>query len=161
MFYVQGRGLGPRYGPIWVIFLVVLFGLFLTGREREAWVFFIAFGVVGGVASEVLRRRRLRLSETWLTVHGTVEACDIFTVGNAETRIWYQVEVSYSFVAAGEYRSGHHIRQFDREESAEAFVDAIKGRQVLVNYDPRDPETSSLVEWSLDALSAGVGQPTA
>jgi len=51
----------------------------------------------------------------------------------------------------GEFWSGFFARDFDTESEAWAFVDALKGKTLLVNYRPDNHEVSVLTDSSLRA----------
>ena len=59
-------------------------------------------------------------------------------------------KLAYSYQLDGKYYSGYHTEEFDDEQKAWSFVDALKGQSVQVSYNPRRPEASAIR--NLDSL---------
>jgi len=107
----------------------ILLGLALTAVAvlRPAWQRIKSLGARG-----------------WVTIQGRV--------GSATVRAqhgyipYYLVSVTYTYVPNGEYYSGCYERTFLKKNSAETFASNVKGRMVLVRYQPQQPERSALLE---------------
>lgn len=56
----------------------------------------------------------------------------------------YICEISYSYAVRGEYYAGHFQKVFYREDSANEFVDKLKGEDIFVRYKADSPATSVL-----------------
>ena len=141
---VDGRGLALRVVR-GVIALAYLFSFFSRGHRTTAIVILVG-GLVVGVAAEtgvrLSRRRSLRRAQAWPITQAHIESAKILQIDG---------EIAYSYSVNGEYYSGSHKRQFGNEEEAFAFIDAFKGKTVLVNYDPGNHAVSVLTGSALRA----------
>jgi len=111
----------------------------------ETTVIFIILAVVVVIATikqwpEWFRRVR---STNWPTTSGTIESGDVSTVRYKSSE-YSTATLWYSYYLNGNYYSGYHSQEFDREQKAQSYVDAQKGRAVQISYDPQKPEMSVL-----------------
>ena len=86
--------------------------------------------------------RRAR-STNWHTISGTIESGEVSTVRYKSSEI-STATLWYSYHLNGDYFSGYHTEEFDREQKAQSYVDALKGQVVQICYDPQKPEMSVL-----------------
>jgi hypothetical protein len=70
----------------------------------------------------------------------------------------YDVQVSYRYYVAQEYRYGKYQRHFRKKEPAEAFAETLRGRSLPVRYREDNPNVSVLMERDLEML--GIMQAT-
>ncbi|MDR3739377.1 MAG: DUF3592 domain-containing protein [Terracidiphilus sp.] len=111
------------------------------------------FGLLpGAIAAIGMRRfyqkwRQRSAMEGWPTVDGTVQSGKVHQEGTRN----YWAEITYTYYV-GEYRSGHYVRHFRKEEQADDFVRQLKDKHVQVRYDERKPDTSVLLERDLEMI---------
>lgn len=91
--------------------------------------------------------RRIRTAK-WPVTDGTIEAVNVSAVRSLgrtfQTHENCTAEVSYSYSVAGQFYSGYWTLGFTDEQKAWDFVGPLKGRTVLVHYNPEHPEKSAL-----------------
>jgi hypothetical protein len=146
----DGRGLAVRVVRGGVA-LVYLFTFFSHGHRTTAIVVLVVSLVVGVGAeagARFSRRWWLKRAQAWPITQAHVESGKVLQL---------EGEIAYSYFVNGEYHSGFHKRQFKSEEEAFAFVDALKGKTVLVNYDPGNHGVSVLMD---SALRSAVPDPS-
>jgi hypothetical protein len=80
----------------------------------------------------------------WPSADGQVQTA---TIKKQQQGCW--VEVSYRSYAQQEYHYGKYRRHFARKAAAEAFAEAIRGRNVQVRYRDDKPSESILLEQDL------------
>jgi hypothetical protein len=100
------------------------------------------------------RRFQRRRTEEWPTVQGRIESTSVaqkksFWTGN---RVPFTAELRYSYTIDGQYLSGVYSRQFPTDAEGDEFVRDLQGFNVLVSYNPRRPERSTLTEASVSSL---------
>lgn len=105
-------------------------------------VLFVLLGVVV-VATikqwpECYRRAR---STNWPTTSATIESGEVSTIRYKSSEI-STATPGHSYQLNGNYYSGYHSQEFDREQKAQSYVDAKKGQVVQISFDPQKPETS-------------------
>jgi hypothetical protein len=61
--------------------------------------------------------------------------------GDSAWNVW-SVELTYSYVASGEYYSGSHLLPPESEGEAEELAQRWKDRKLVVRYLPDDPSKS-------------------
>jgi hypothetical protein len=66
-------------------------------------------------------------------------------------------EISYSYSVSNEYYSGFYERGFYSEQGATSFVEALKGKTILVNYSSQEHGASRLTD---SALRAAIPDPS-
>lgn len=111
-----------------------------------AFHYFIAF-IVGGAAVAIrkyIQRVRENKAAMWPSADGQVQTA---TVKKQQQGSW--VEISYRYYARQEYRFGKYRRHFARKAAAEAFADAIRGRNIQVRYRDDNPNESVVLEQDL------------
>ena len=102
-----------------------------------------------------LAQRRIQVigSTAWPMADGK-----IFTgaVRRDDLQGWV-ANITYSYVALGEYYSGVYRRGFRRKKTAEAFLDRFpRNTPVPVRYRPDHSDTSTLLLEDLSLLLAGL-----
>jgi len=111
-----------------------------------AFHYFIAF-IIGGVVIAVrkyLQRVRENQAAMWPSADGQVQTA---TVKKEQYGSW--VEISYRYYAQQEYRYGKYRRHFTRKVAAQAFADAIRGRNIQVRFREDKPGESVVLEQDL------------
>jgi uncharacterized protein DUF3592 len=106
------------------------------------------FAFIIGAAAVAVRKYAQRIRENraamWPSADGQVQTA---TVKKQQQGCW--VEVAYRYYAQQEYRYGTYRRHFARKTAAEAFAEAIRGRNVQVRYRDDKPSESILLEQDL------------
>jgi hypothetical protein len=132
----------------------------VTLYRRGHYMAFYAIGLVGTPAIEVVVRLlespTRKRGETWPIAQAHVESWDVKPIGGGEYG-YYRGEVAYSYAVNSEFWPGFCARDFDTESEAWAFVDALKGKTVLVNYRPDKHDVSALTD---SALRAAIPDPS-
>jgi hypothetical protein len=143
-----------------VLWLNGLFRLFNHGHGTAASTILVA-GVIAAAVVEAwvrpFRRWSLRRAQSWPVAQAHVESASVSQAKAGEYSTCYKGEIAYSYTVDGEYYSGYHARTFDKEEEAWAFVEALKGKTILVNYSPGNHEVSVLTD---SALRAAIPDPS-
>jgi hypothetical protein len=76
---------------------------------------------------------------TWPTAEATVEAADVRSFkGN------YFVDIGYSYAVNSSFVSGCDERSFSSEADASAYADGIRGRRVVIRFNPKNLERSRI-----------------
>lgn len=129
------------------------------GNEDEAMLIVLgAIGFLGvlGIASLVMAwriRRRVRASQNWLSVQGTITDNNVrtHTVRDSDgTYTVYEVIIAYTYKLNGKQYTGHRVRwselHFDVERNAERFAARYPhDSHVWVYFDPEKPEDCTLI----------------
>jgi hypothetical protein len=102
------------------------------------------------------RRWRQKRAAHWPMTQARVESWNVAPVGGGEDG-YYRGEIAYSYSVSDEFWPGFCAREFDTETGAWAFVDALKGKTVLVNYDPGNHALSVPTD---TALRAAIPDPS-
>jgi hypothetical protein len=58
----------------------------------------------------------------------------------------YELRIAYSYRAGGDWYSGFDSWRFDHESEADEASRALRGQNVTICYNPRQPE-QSVVNW--------------
>ena len=99
-------------------------------------------GIAVPLAVAAWRKWKVRHRNSWPTAFGTIE---YLSVAYDENKKGYTATLSYPFEASGEFYAGFYERTFKREKKAESFINQRqRGEKVMVRYDPRDPQVSTL-----------------
>ena len=85
--------------------------------------------------------------QNWPLSEGRIESSTV--AQERESALWYLLptyvsEIGYSYAVRGQYYSGQIYRKFFREQSARRFADKMRGKCVLIRYQPNSPEVSIL-----------------
>lgn len=127
--------------------------------NRGQYIAMYVLGLVGTPAIEAAARLiespRRKRAEAWPVTQAHVESWTVSRVGDGQYS-YHRGEVAYSSAVCGEFWSGFYTRDFDTEGEAWAFVDALKGKTVLVNYRPDRHDVSALTD---SALRAAIPDP--
>jgi hypothetical protein len=99
------------------------------------------------------KRKRV---ETWPITQAHVESASVSRIGDGEYS-YHRGELAYSYSVDNEYWSGFCARDFDKEEEAWAFVDALKGKTLYANYSPDQHNVSALTD---AAILAAIPDPS-
>ncbi len=112
------------------------------------------FGLIpGALAAYGVRRiyqkwRQNRAISGWPATDATIQSAQVHKQG-----MWsFWAEVTYTYYV-GEYRLGHYVRQFRREEHADEFVRQVKDKRVQVHYDIATPDTSVILDRDLEMIA--------
>lgn len=78
------------------------------------------------------------------------------TVHHEGTRS-YWAEITYSYYV-GEYRAGHYLRHFRKEEQADDFIRQLKDKRIQVHYNDADPDKSVILDRDIEMIALLVPQ---
>jgi hypothetical protein len=119
------------------------------------WLVMLAVGWLKPLWRWIQRNRASR----WPTVSGQIESV---TVSEAKRSFLstsprgsspsYTAELGYSYFTAGNVEAGFYKRDFGTEGEASEFVRELKGKPVVVHYNPNKPSASTLSEASIESL---------
>jgi len=118
-------------------------------------VFDPGFSVRLTIALFRLATRRIQVvgSTAWPMADGKIFTGDV----RADDLQGWVTDITYSYVAFGEYYSGTYRRGFRRKKRAEAFLERLPRNTPLpVPYKPGRPETSTLLLSDLGLLLSGL-----
>lgn len=59
----------------------------------------------------------------------------------------YELQVAYSYRAAGDWYSGYEARRFSRETDADEASRAMRRQSLVIRYNPQRPE-QSVLHWT-------------
>jgi hypothetical protein len=142
-----------------VLGLPLALGAAMLFKRGHHTAFFV-LALLGGPAIEVVARlfesHRRKLAENWPMTQARVESGSVSRIGNGHYAC-HRAELAYSYSVNNEFWPGFHARDFDRESEAWNFVNALKGKTVLVNYSPGKNEVSALTD---SALRAAIPDPS-
>ena len=142
-----------------VLGLPLAIGAAMLFKRGHRTVFFV-LALLGGPAIEVVARLfesyRRKLAENWPIAQARVESGSVSRIGNGHFAC-HRAELAYSYSVNNEFWPGFHARDFDRESEAWDFVNALKGKTVLVNYSPGKHGVSALTD---PALRAAIPDPS-
>ena len=93
--------------------------------------------------------RRFRGWQSWPLAQGHVEESTSREVRTRNSHYWV-VEVAYSYEISGQFYSGRFTRDFFHERDASEFETQMRGRNVLIRYNPQAVERSRLDSASND-----------
>jgi len=96
---------------------------------------------------------------TWPTVSGQIESVTVseakrsfFSSSPRGSSTSYVAELGYSYSTAGNVEAGFYKREFGTEGEASEFVRDLKGKPVVVHYNPNKPSGSTLSDASIESL---------
>jgi hypothetical protein len=122
----------------------------------EFWRVFdptLAIRLVVGLYRFMQRRVQVMGSTDWPMGDGRITDIKIF---RDELQGW-AVEITYFYVALGEYYSGKYRRSFRRKKSAQAFLERLPPQTAIpVRYKPQKAEVSALLMTDMSLLLAGL-----
>ena len=109
-----------------------------------------------GFAQPLWRWLKRQRAQGWPTVPGRIESVEVkkklFAArGN---RLRYAAELAYKYALEGQYHSGRYRRDFAYEQEGWEFARDLKGKSVLVSYNPSNPAKSLLLEDAVNTLLA-------
>jgi hypothetical protein len=124
----------------WIVYLWL--PIFLFGWLKPLWRW--------------IQRRR---AASWPTTTGEIQSVSvdeakrffISTTPRGKSQE-YVAELGYRYSLAGVVEAGFYKRDSATEEEAEEFVRALKGKPVLVQYNPHDQSKSTLSDASIESL---------
>jgi Protein of unknown function (DUF3592) len=126
----------------WPWFVYVWLGLIFAGWLKPLWP----------------RIQRQRVSR-WPTVSGQIESVTVseakwsfFSGSRRGSSPSYVAELGYSYSTAGNVEAGFYKREFWTEGEASEFARDLKGKPVVVHYNPNKPSKSALSESSIESL---------
>jgi hypothetical protein len=119
------------------------------------WVW-LAFLLVGA-AKPMWRKMKSRLVNSWPSVTGKIERVDVnepkgFLGLKTSNTPRYFAEITYSYGVDGNTYTGTNRREFGDQDEAWDFLRDLKGKAVVVHYNPGKPGASSLSGPSLEVL---------
>ena len=126
-----------------------------TGNGKISFVLDPTLGIRLALAIYRRARRRIRLigSTSWPMADGKVFSG---AVQHDDLRGWV-TELTYSYMAIGEYYSGTFYRAFTRKKNAEAFLERFPWQTPIpVRYKLEKPEVSTLLLSDLSLLLSGL-----
>jgi hypothetical protein len=133
------RWTDPSTWP-WIVY--VWLALFAAGWLKPLWRWF--------------QRNR---ASTWPTASGQIESVSaseakrsFFSTSPRGSSPSYVAELGYSYSTAGNIEAGFYRREFGTEGEASEFVRELKGKPVVVHYNPNKPSASTLSETSIETL---------
>jgi hypothetical protein len=132
---------------------VIVAILVLTRHRTAAFVFVLVGGAIGEVLMRLVDSRRDASAQTWPMTQATVESGRVAPAGHG----YFLGEIAYSYSVDNEYYSGFYGRGFYTEKGAWSFVEALKGKTILVNYRSQEHGASRLTD---SALRAAVPDPS-
>ncbi len=116
--------------------------------------FLKAFGLLpGAFAALGVRKfyqkwRQRKAIAGWPTTEATIQSSEVHKHG-----VWsYWAEVAYTY-HVGEYRLGHYVRHFRKEEQADDFVRQLKDRRIQVRFDEADPDKSVILDRDIEMVA--------
>jgi hypothetical protein len=138
--------------------VILLLSFRWTDPTMWPWVvwFLPVFFLVGWI-KPVRRRINTRQANSWPSVTGKIESVDVnepkgvLGLKTSQTPRYF-AEITYSYGVDGNTYTGMTPREFGNQDEAWDFLRDLQGKAVAVQYNPRNPETSSLSGPSLDAL---------
>ncbi|HWB31984.1 MAG TPA: DUF3592 domain-containing protein [Acidobacteriaceae bacterium] len=111
--------------------------------------------IVGAVQSW-RKKRREKIAESWAPIEATIQFTSVDSVTDTD---YFRATLEYSYFV-GEYRSGKYTQDFDSEQAASNFTQAMKDKKVQVRYNPSKPDKSlledSAVEQALPPASPSI-----
>src|SRR5882724_6537102 len=128
------RWVDPATWP-WVVYVWLAF--ILAGWSAPAWRW--------------LQRKR---AAAWPVADGRIESVGVSKPSFSFTtkRGYYVAELGYSYSVAGTLNSGRYKRDFPTEQEADEFVRDLRGKAVVVHYNPVKLSGSALFEPDIAAL---------
>ncbi len=121
--------------PFWIIILVLsqrkLLGRWIQRYRAKSWP--ITTGQIESVSAIEPRRVAFSLAPG----------------RNAPASL---AEIFYSYSVGGQREAGRYERQFITEAEAWEFLRDLKGKSVVVHYNPNKPSSSALSEPSIKVL---------
>jgi Protein of unknown function (DUF3592) len=142
-----------RRGPLAILLWIVGVILVHTRHRTAALVFVLGGGAVGEMLMRLVDSRRDASAQTWPMTQATVESGHVVPAGHGRLLC----EIAYSYSVSNEYYSGFYERGFYSEQEATSFVEALKGKTILVNYNSQDHGASRLTD---SALRAAIPDPS-
>jgi hypothetical protein len=88
---------------------------------------------------------RVRQAQSWPSTQGAVGQAVSRPAGDRHYKPWVG-ELTYTYVAEGEYYSGFHRIRARTERRADELISGWKGRIVVVRYSPAKHEVSVLLK---------------
>jgi uncharacterized protein DUF3592 len=138
--------------------VILLLSFRWTDPTTWPWVVWVwlAFLLVGAV-KPIWRKIKSRLVNSWPSVTGKIERVDVnepkgFLGLKTSNRPRYFAEITYSYGVGGNTYTGTNRREFGDQDEAWDFLRELKGKAVVVHYNPGKPGASSLSEPSLEVL---------
>jgi hypothetical protein len=132
--------------------------------EPSTWPWIVYVWLVmlaAGWAKPLWRWVQRNRAAGWPFVNGQIESASVSEVkssffsssrmGSSPTHI---AELRYSYPVGGSAEAGVCKREFDTEREASEFVRDLKGKSVVVHYNPNKPSSSLLSDDSINAVLA-------
>lgn len=98
-------------------------------------------------------------SENWQRANGSITAGDV-TVIHGWIVDYALGRLDYSYTVAGDFYAGSFTRQYPDEQSAWDFVDANRGKHVIVRYKTNNAQASTLRDADQDLSWNGISDPS-
>jgi hypothetical protein len=123
----------------------ILFGIFKLLK---------VFGIIPGAIAAVgvrrwyQRRRQKRAMEGWPSTDAAIQYRNVRRQGSRS----FWVEITYTYFV-GEYRVGHYVRHFRKEEAADSFMRELKDKRVQVHYNSSNPEQSVILDRDIELIA--------
>lgn len=108
----------------------------------KLWVGIVVVGYIFKFMQRWWKARTLH----WPTAEGRIEDASVEKSSRMSHDGGYQGVLRYSYAANGDTYAGAYTRQFTSEEEADEYVHDLKGRTVMVSWNPLRPSQSTLQE---------------
>ena len=119
------------------------------------WLAMLAMGWVKPLWRWIQRNRATK----WPTVSGQIESVAVseakrsfFSSSPRGSSPSFVAELGYSYSTVGNVEAGFYKREFGTERESSEFVWDLKGKPVVVHYNPNKPSASALSEASIESL---------
>lgn len=112
------------------------------------------FGVLPGAVAALSARklyqkwRQRKAIEGWPSTEARILSGHVRQEG---ARV-YWATITYSYYV-GEYRAGHYVRHFRKEEDADEFVRQLKDRRLQVHYNDTKPDESVILDRDVELIA--------
>jgi hypothetical protein len=131
-----------------------------TDPTKWPWVvYFWLAAIAVGYAKPVWRWLQRNRAKNWPITEGRFESADVDEKKRFSPSVSFRsrsakhiAKLGYSYSVAGTTYSGAHKREFEVEGEAREFVRELKGGLVTVQYNPKKPSVSILLEQSIETL---------
>ena len=103
-------------------------------------------GAAGG--QTLWQKLRQRRAAAWPSADGEVQSATV------RHKNGHTVVVQYRYFARSEYHYGKYSRHFRRQQNAEQFAQALRGRHIQVRYQEDKPAVSVVLDQDLRMTGA-------
>lgn len=140
----------------------MLSGNSIRWTDPSTWPWVVYFWLallLAGWARPIWRWFRRRQASSWPTAPGRIESVAVkpkkqflaFTTPRGRAPA-FTAELTYSYSVEGHHYSGYYEREFGSEEEGSEFLRDLRGKSVIVSYNPRNAAKSALSEDAVTTL---------